>query len=164
MMMVVQDARDRYQKLVGTVARDIESEKERVQEQRDAQIDEQINKDKQLNNSLSDEIPNGPTANGLTEQNEEEIENAEQLQNGLDLCEMAKDGKFKLPGSSDRKSYQQHSRNASAASGISICSYVSQPVSDRDWKEFVQDSEDEKDPERIDLTKSGNTIVENGEA
>lgn len=133
MMEVVEDARLRYKKLVGAVARDIESEKERVIQAREAQIDEEITKDK-LSSSQTGQVENSPVGeipvaqqNGHSTHAENETESAPEVS--------------KVP--TGRKSYQQHSRNTSAASGISVCSYVSQPVSDRDWKDFVQDSEEE---------------------
>ena len=143
MMVLVQDARDRYQKLVGTVARDIETEKERVQEARDAQVDEQINMDKH-NSSVTENGENKIVQNGEVSA---ESPASPVVENG-ELPDLNKENFSTLKGGPltpdvGRKSYQQHSRNASAASGISICSYVSQPASDRDWKEFIQDSEDE---------------------
>lgn len=40
---------------------------------------------------------------------------------------------------SERKSFQCHSRNVSAASAFSACSLVSQTHSDRDWREIAGD-------------------------
>lgn len=140
----VNDARERYQKLVGSVTREIECEKERVQEARDAQVDEQIKLDK--HNNLTENI----MTNGIQE-NDEEI-----IQNGLTNLHL--NAGFKVPKPQDgRKSYQQHSRNASAASGISVCSYVSQ--SETNWKDVVEyTDDDEKTP--IETHKP----LENGES
>ena len=181
MMVLVQDARDRYQKLVGTVARDIESEKERVQEARDAQVDEQMNIDKHNMNSTLNAGDDSISHHQNGSQVEDDtINDTTVVENGVEPSDLTKESLSVLKGLTQegRKSYQQHSRNASAASGISMCSFVSQPVSDRDWKEFVQDAEYEHNPsppltlddKSAPLVKSSqpsdlqsNIVLENGE-
>ena len=55
------DARDRYQKLVNTVARDIDSQKERVLESRQAKIEEEIEAEKK--STRSEKSTDTPTQN-----------------------------------------------------------------------------------------------------
>merc|ERR1712157_114298 len=99
MIGAVQDARDRYQKLVNTVARDIDTQKERVAVEKQTAKDE----DKDISGAMSREL--------------------------IDKIK------------SERKSFQCHSRNVSAASAFSVCSFVSQTQSDRDWRELAGDEE-----------------------
>ena len=145
----VNDARDRYQKLVNTVARDIDSQKERVQEARQAKVEEEIEAEKK--STRSEKSTDTPTQsqnsqnstdqstgvhtvveNGIHEDEEIMSHNDESpiMINGetsvnreisLELIEKLK---------SERKPFQCHSRNVSAASAFSACSLVSQTHSD----------------------------------
>ena len=154
----VNDARDRYQKLVNTVARDIDSQKERVQEARQAKVEEEIEAEKK--STRSEKSTDTPTQsqnsqnstdqstgvhtvveNGIHEDEEIMSHNDESpiMINGetsvnreisLELIEKLK---------SERKPFQCHSRNVSAASAFSACSLVSQTHSDRDWREIAGD-------------------------
>ena len=161
MMVMVEDARQRYQKLVGAVARDIESEKERAIKEKEEKIDAEITKDKlSSSQTVQTSAENTPKGREIpSSQQNGHSEHTESPKNELLFIEPELP---KVPAG--RKSYQQHSRNTSAASGISVCSYVSQPVSDRDWKDFVQDSEEEPireldiDPEEA---KTGSEISRN---
>ena len=152
------DARDRYQKLVNTVARDIDSQKERVLESRQAKIEEEIEAEKKStrsekstdtptqNSEFSTENSTGVNTvveNGIHENDEDIMSHNNEspiMLNGdasvanreisLELIEKLK---------SERKPFQCHSRNVSAASAFSACSLVSQTHSDRDWREIAGD-------------------------
>ena len=132
MIGAVQDARDRYQKLVNTVARDIDNQKERVAVERQAKVDEEIEAEKKT---------------AVTEP----------LVNGHDETAMSRELLDKIK--SERKSFQCHSRNVSAASAFSVCSFVSQTQSDRDWREIAgEDGEIETKSE--EKTETNNNEVE----
>ena len=124
MIGAVQDARDRYQKLVNTVARDIDTEKERVAVERQAKVDEEIEAEKQTAKDEDKDI-SGAMSRELID-------------------------KIK----SERKSFQCHSRNVSAASAFSVCSFVSQTQSDRDWRELAGDEEQQTESQTEDQATS----------
>jgi len=125
MIGAVQDARDRYQKLVNTVARDIDTQKERVAVERQAKVDEEFEAEKAVaTKSVTSEE---------TMENESEADNISRAMS-RELIDKIK---------SERQSFQCHSRNVSAQSAFSVCSLVSQTQSDRDWREMAGDVEPE---------------------
>jgi len=128
---LVREAREQYQKLVGTVAREIEDSHERAQEVQAAEVDEEIQLDKlKLDKSLElSEHGTAQTAENGTSANEPVCSGRQQAQLVDDL----------IKGSS-RKAYQVHSRNTSAASGVSIISAVSQGE-DMNWREIVENDD-----------------------
>lgn len=135
MIGAVQEARDRYQKLVNTVARDIDTEKERVAVERQAKVDEEIEAEKQTAKDEDKDI-SGAMSRELID-------------------------KIK----SERKSFQCHSRNVSAASAFSVCSFVSQTHSDRDWRELAGDEEQQTESQTTEdqsatSNQTDTTVVE----
>ena len=123
---LVREAREQYQKLVGTVAREIEDSHERAQEVQAAEVDEEIQLDKlKLDKTLDLENSSGSIVENGTSESTPVCNGQAQLVEDL------------IKGTS-RKAYQVHSRNASAASGVSIISAVSQGE-DMNWREIVSD-------------------------
>ena len=132
MIGAVQDARDRYQKLVNTVARDIDNQKERVAVERQAKVDEEIEAEKKT--AVTEPLVNGHYESPMSRELLDKIK-------------------------SERKSFQCHSRNVSAASAFSVCSFVSQTQSDRDWREIAgEDGEIETKSE--EKTETNNNEIE----
>ena len=123
MIGAVQDARDRYQKLVNTVARDIDTQKERVAVERQAKVDEEIEAEKAV-------------ATKSVTSSEETMENESDAADNISRA-MSRELIDKIK--SERQSFQCHSRNVSAQSAFSVCSLVSQTQSDRDWREMAGD-------------------------
>ena len=159
----VNDARDRYQKLVNTVARDIDSQKERVLESRQAKIEEEIEAEKK--STRSEKSTDTPTQNSSQNSSEFSDQNSTGVhtvvENGIhenDTEDMSHNNESPIMCNGDasvanreislelieklkseRKPFQCHSRNVSAASAFSACSLVSQTHSDRDWREIAGD-------------------------
>jgi len=129
---LVREAREQYQKLVGTVAREIEDSHERAQEVQAAEVDEEIQLDKlKLDKSLE------LTENGTAQTAENGNSSNEPVCSGRQQAQLVDD----LIKGSSRKAYQVHSRNTSAASGVSIISAVSQGE-DMNWREIVDENDD----------------------
>ena len=152
----MKEARERYQKLVNTVARDIDCEKERVAEARQVKIEAEIEGEKkQATEKQAAEVGvevNGSPAELSPVGKEEDDAQTEVLVNGVDRLALDDVGGECPNGlsrelvdkiKSGRKAFQCHSRNVSAASAFSACSLVSQTQSDRDWREIAGDGEED---------------------
>jgi len=146
------------------IVRRIQFQKERVAEERQVKIDEQIEAETIAEKAASQNTQEKIVENGLESDAPSSHPPTQTIVDGVDAMTLngASGGALSMELiekiKSERPSFQCHSRNVSAASAFSACSLVSQNShSDRDWREIAADEIDAPDAanDTDDVASSG---------